>query len=292
MTVKRALDRHSLPFLAGWALKRSARLLTARRRRLPDFVIIGGQRCGTTSLYNYLVQHPGVDPAFMKETHFFDTHYHKGTNWYRAFFPLEGERAPATAPSTRDGERPLTGESSPYYLFYPHAPGRLLRTIPQARLIALLRNPVERAYSHYHHEVDMGLEDLSFEAALEREDRELPREAEKVLKDETYRSFFYQNYTYLSRGIYVDQLERWMGLFGSEQILVLKSEDFYSDPAATLRQVCEFLGLPPWELKSYKKYNLARYAPMEPATRQRLIAYFEGHNQRLYEFLGCDLGWQ
>ncbi|RPI52485.1 MAG: sulfotransferase, partial [Chloroflexi bacterium] len=81
MTVKRALDRHSLPFLAGWAVRRSARLLTAGRRRLPDFCIIGGQRCGTTSLYNYLVQHPDVSPAFMKETHFFDTHYHRGINW-------------------------------------------------------------------------------------------------------------------------------------------------------------------------------------------------------------------
>ncbi|NLF13599.1 MAG: sulfotransferase domain-containing protein [Anaerolineaceae bacterium] len=266
---------------------------------MPDFVIIGGQRCGTTSLYNYLVQHPGVSPAFMKETHYFDTHYHRGINWYRAFFPLEGKvpSAPAgqgrgTAPGTRDRQRTLTGESSPYYLFYPHAPGRLARTVPQARLIALLRNPIERAYSHYHHEVKMGIERLSFEDALDREEKELPAEVEKVLQDETYRSFFYQNYTYLSRGIYVDQLERWTGLFDSEQLMVLKSEDFYADPAATLVQVCEFLDLPPWQLSSYKQYNLARYAPMEASTRERLAAYFEEHNQRLYSFLGHDLGWK
>ena len=297
MTVNRALDRHSLPFLAGWAIRRSARLLTASRRRLPDFVIIGGQRCGTTSLYNYLVQHPAVSPAFMKETHFFDTHYHRGLNWYRAFFPLEGEKVPAPVeqiPDSRDKamRRPLTGESSPYYLFYPHAPGRLLRDIPQARLIALLRNPVERAYSHYHHEVKMGIETLSFEDALDREDRELSAEAEKVLQDETYRSFFYQNYTYLSRGIYVDQVERWTTLFGSDQLLVLKSEDFYSDPASTLMQVCEFLDLPPSQLSTYRQYNLARYTPMQASTRERLISYFDGHNQRLYEFLGRDLGWE
>jgi len=113
-----------------------------------------------------------------------------------------------------------------------------------------------------------------------------------VLKDETYRSFFYQNYTYLSRGIYVDQLERWASLFGSEQLLVLKSEDFYSDPAATLKQVCEFLDLPPWQLSTYKQYNLAHYTSMEAPVRERLATYFEGHNQRLYSFLGCDLGWK
>jgi hypothetical protein len=283
MTTKRALANHSLAYLIGWGIRRGVRLLTARLRMLPDFVIIGGQRCGTTSLYNYLVQHPAVSPAFMKETHFFDNHYHRGVNWYRAFFPLERQKAAGPM---------LTGESSPYYLFYPHAPERLKRTIPDARLIALLRNPVERAYSHYHHEVSMGLEPLSFEDALEREESEFPREAEKVQQDESYRSFFLQNHTYLSRGVYVDQLQRWTRFFDTQQLLVLKSEEFYLDPEATLGQVCGFLGLPPWHLDSYKRYNLAHYAPMQASTRERLTTYFGGHNQRLYEFLGTDLGWE
>jgi hypothetical protein len=289
LTGKRILDRHSLPFLAGWALQRGLRMLSARMRTLPDFVIIGGQRCGTTSLYNYLMEHPLVLPAFMKETHFFDTHYHRGINWYRAFFPLAIHKKQSQQPGQQGF---LTGESSPYYLFYPHAPSRLLQTIPQARLIALLRNPVERAYSHYHHEVNMGIEKLSFEDALQREEKELPAEAEKVWQDGNYRSFAYQNYSYLARGIYQEQLERWTKLFSRERLLVLKSEDLYDDPGGTLRKVAEFLDLPPWQLSTYKPYNLARYAPLDASTKERLMAYFEPHNQRLYEFLGVDLGWE
>jgi hypothetical protein len=289
MTTKRLLDRYSLPFLAGWVIRRSFRLLTARMRTLPDFVIIGGQRCGTTSLYNYLREHPLVLPAFMKETHFFDRHYHKGVNWYRGFFPLSMQKQ---ASQRTDQQSFVAGESTPSYLFLPHTPERLAGVIPRAQLIVLLRNPVERAYSHYHHEVSTGAESLSFEDALIRETKVLPGQAEKVWQDPAYQSFAYLHYSYLSRGIYVDQLERWTRPFSREQLLVLKSEDFYRDPEGTLEQVAEFLDLPPWRLRIYKQHNLARYAPMDESTRDRLVAYFKPHNERLYEFLGVNLGWE
>jgi hypothetical protein len=289
MAVKRVLTRHSVPFLFGWALQRAFRLLTARWRTLPDFIIIGAQRSGTTSLYNYLAEHPNILPAFMKETHFFDNYFRKGMTWYQAYFPSTWYKNHGQ--QHHDGDL-ITGEATPYYLFYPHAPQRVLEAVPNAKLIVVLRDPVHRAYSHYHHEVNEGFESLSFEEALEREARELPSETETILKDEDYLSFFHQHYTYLSRGIYVDQLERWTRFFPKEQILVLESKDFDSDPAATLRQVIQFLNLPSWELSNHKKYHLAQYTPMEAATRERLVAYFEPHNRRLYEFLGIDLGWE
>jgi hypothetical protein len=289
MDIGRAVGKYPVPYLAGWAIRLGFRLLTSRWRTLPDFIVIGVQRGGTTSLYNYLARHPHVIPSFMKETHFFDNFYDRGMMWYRAQFPCT-MRGNIAVPR-RDG-RWITGEATPYYMFYHHAPKRILACVPNVKLIVLLRNPVDRAYSHYHHEVKMGTEQLSFEAALQREEKELSSEERKIQQDESYRSFFHQHYTYMSRGIYVDQLVRWSALFDSEQILVLKSESFYHNPEAVLHQVTDFLCLSTLELREYEQYNLNQYSPMESATRERLLAYFEPYNQRLYEFLGIDLGWR
>jgi hypothetical protein len=257
-------------------------------RALPDFIIIGGQRCGTTSLYNYLVAHSQVAPAFIKETHFFTTQYRKGMNWYRANFPASWYKDYVRQ---RDGQRVVSGEATPYYLFYPHAAQRVRQAIPDVKLIALLRNPVDRAYSHYHHEVRQGLESLSFEDALQREETELPGETERVLRDEDYHSAVHQSRSYLARGIYVDQLARWYRFFDRQQILILKSEDLNAYPTEALGQVSEFLDLPSWQPDGYTKYHLADYDPMDPGTRERLVAYFRDHNRRLYELLGRDFSW-
>ena len=318
------------PILVKRGIQWGARMATSPLRTLPDFVIIGAQRCGTTSLYNYLVEHPDVAPAFIKETHFFDLYFGRGLNWYRAYFPiLSGlswkepgagwlgrilpglswkEHGPATAGVRQ--RRLLTGESTPYYLFHPHAPQRVWEAVPGAKLILLLRNPVDRAYSHYHHEVRMGAEEGSFEEAIEREEKSLASETARLVEDEGYRSFTHMHHSYLARGIYVDQIQRWTELFGRDRILILKSEDFYGDPSASLEQVLHFLGLPVPALAcpeqsdregkagtgrkqgSYEKYNLGHYAEMDAATRRQLIAYFEPHNQRLFGYLGTDLGWE
>jgi len=169
----------------------------------------------------------------------------------------------------------------------------MLETTPQVKLIALLRNPVDRAYSHYRHEVRLGVETLSFEDAIEREEKRLRDEMEKMLEDNDYYSFNHEHYSYLSRGIYVDQLKTWTKNFPKEQILILKSEEFFNNPSTIFKQVLEFLNLPSWELKEYRKYNIGYYARarMNVPIRKRLIDYFELHNQRLYEYLGVDFGW-
>jgi hypothetical protein len=286
--VKRALSRHSLPFLARWTVQRAFRRLTARGRILPDFMIIGAQRCGTTSLYNYVADHPDVASAFMKETHFFDLHFSRGLGWYRAHFPTAARRL--AAQKIRH-TRLVVGEATPYYLFYPHAARRVREAVPNAKLIVLLRNPVDRAYSHYHHEVSMGVETASFEEAIAREEVLLPEEAAKVLADEGYRSFAHFHYSYVARGLYADQVERWASLFCRDQLLIIQSEGFYADPATVVGQVFQFLDLPAWTSGNYRKYNLAHYADMQPATAERLAAYFRPHNQRLAELLGIDFGW-
>jgi hypothetical protein len=249
---------------------------------LPDFLIIGAQKCGTTFLYHLLCQHPYVEPATTKEVHFFDTNFAEGVQWYRSHF---------SPPSQQDGRKILTGESSPYYIYHPHAARRAAKVVPRAKLIALLRNPVDRAYSDYNHKFREAREHLSFEEAIEAEEDRLRGEKEKLLADEDYHSPKYRKYSYLSRGIYVDQLVEWDRHFDRDQLLVLKSEDFFENPRESYERVLGFLGLPMWQAGASGQRNEGEYGEMTLATRRRLEAYFEPHNHRLYEFLGVDFGW-
>lgn len=260
---------------------RTCRECTVRYRVMPDFIIIGAQRCGTTSLYKNLVTHPCVVPAFRKEVHFFDKNYEKGILWYKAHFYTTVYESY----KKMYGRTVITGEASPYYIFYPRAPFRVFNTIPHVKLIAILRNPVDRAYSHYHHEKRRGVETHSFETALKKE-------KERILKGEPLQKscrFNHQHFSYLARGIYVDQLKEWFRFFPREQMLIL-TESFFDDISAGFDRVTHFLGLPPWK-KKYKQYNIAQYPEMEQSTRRWLQTYFEPHNNRLYQLVGKDFGW-
>jgi hypothetical protein len=285
--VKQLINVQRLPPVLKQAAK-APRVLTARMRLLPDFLIIGAQRCGTTSLQRYVIHHPCVAPSFRKEVHFFDRNLRKGITWYRGHFPSVPYKYYVT---TILGRRFMTGEASAAYVFYPHAPRRILEALPQVKLIILLRNPVDRAYSHYQHEVSLKYENLSFEEAIQQEPERLCGEREKMLVDEGYDSHRYRHYSYLSRGVYADQLEVWMGLFPKEQICILRSEDFFAEPGRVFQQVLRFLELPPWDLPQYKQYNAREYATMHAATRKRLVEYFEPHNRRLHELVGRNFAW-
>ena len=136
---------------AGRAAVRRYALATAGRRVLPDFLIAGAKRGGTTSLWKWLQQHPGVLPMFpavqqIKSPHFFDIHWTRGERWYRSHFPT---RAAVDRAAGRLGYRPVVGEASPYYMFHPFAPERVAATAPDAKVIMLLRDPVDRAYSNF-----------------------------------------------------------------------------------------------------------------------------------------------
>jgi hypothetical protein len=254
---------------------------------LPDFLIIGAKKSGTTFLYHLLTRHPLVEPAASKELHFFDVHFELGLEWYRRFF---------SAPRWEDGERTITGEASPY-LAHPLTPERIAGVVPQARLIALLRNPVERTYSDYQMVARKEREHKTFEEAIGAAvEKTTPREEGGAPKRKGRASFAHARPGYLSRSVYIDQLLRWSEFFDRDQLLILKSEDFFENPRDTLQPVLEFLGLPGWEpaveeLESGKRNEGGYEREMDPATRRRLEEYFEPHNRRLYDFLGTDFGW-
>ena len=245
----------------------------------PDFVIIGAQRAGTTSLYQELAAHPRIALPARKELHFFSQFYGRGSAWYRAQFPRSRS---ATM---------LTGEATPYYLYHPLAPRRLAACCPTAKLIVLLRDPVDRAYSHYHHEVRVGNETLPFEDALAREEARLAGELERLAADDLYQSFNHRCFSYQARGRYAEQIARWLAVVPRERLLVLESEAFFADPASTLHRVTDFLGLPPAAIPNRQADNEESYPPMQPATRRRLARHFQEANHALGELLGMGFSW-
>lgn len=265
------------------------RMITASIRVMPHFIIIGGQRCGTTSLFNYLVQHPCIIPAIKKEVHYFDLNYSKNKGWYLAHFP---SLPYVMCRELRLGSRCLTFEASPYYLFHPAVPKRIANAIPKVKLIVLLRNPVDRAYSHYNHEVRLGEEKLSFEDAIEREINGLHCDFKRLINDKDYCSFGHQHYSYLSRGIYVDQLKRWKLYFPPKNMLIIKSEELFGNPHLTLSNIFQYLEIPDMPPYYYQKNNYVHYPDMKQTTRNRLIDYFRPHNLNLYELLSTKFDWQ
>lgn len=263
--------------------------VTSRGRVLPDFLIIGTQRGGTTSLYKYLVQHPNLSHALTKELRFFDLNYQRGLPWYRSRFPSRRHRENARR---RRGVELMVGEASPDYLFHPHAPARVARDLPDAKLVVLLRDPVDRAFSHYWHQFKRQHETLSFPEAVDAEPQRLAGELERMIADPSYVSFERHHHSYLSRGIYVDQLAAWMELIPKDRFLIERSEDFFQDPPGAFKRVLEFLGLPPHQLTEYETFNAFSSGQMDPELRARLVEHFRPHNRRLYEFLGRDFGWE
>ena len=270
----------------GHRARMLGRMATAWGRPGPDFIIIGAQKCGTTSLYNYLLRHPGIVAATKRSIKFFDhgPNWAKGVLWYRAHFPFAPARPGAT-------DRPLVGECTPSYFVHPQGPARIRRIAPRARLMVLLRNPVDRAYSAYHHQRRKGREPLSFEAALDHEQERVADEYRRLASERHFVARSYRLYSYVGWGHYAEYLEPWLRTFPREQILIMLTDDLAADPAGVLTKVHAFLGLPSARLDDYPRLNAGRYDSLEPYLRKRLLEHFEPHNRRLAAVLGRDPGW-
>jgi hypothetical protein len=262
---------------------------TASVRPLPDFLILGAQKAGTTALYAYLRWHPEITGPSFKEVSFFDRHYARGETWYRAHLPA---RPRQWVTRQRLGHWPIVGEASPSYLFHPLAPERVAALLPRARLIAVLRDPVDRAFSHYQHEVALEREPLSFEDALAAEDERMRGEVERMVRDPSYFSEAWWNHTYVARGRYAEQLERWFAAFPREQLLVLFSDELLNEPRETYARVLRFLDVSPHELSSFPKIFSREYEELSPTTRTRLQERFAEPDRELASLLGRELPWQ
>ena len=261
---------------------------TAEARVLPDTIVVGAQRCGTTSLFRALSQHPNViRPTFNKGINYFDLNYHRGTSWYAGHFPLRRtvrSRVPEGSPSVF--------EASGYYLFHPLAPARMAQDLPRARVIAMLRDPVERAFSAWKHETARGFEELPFVEALAKEDERLDGQAERMASEPGYASYSHRHHAYRRRGDYVSQLQRFYELFPREQVHVVYSEDFFSRPEAEFARLCEFLGLPWVEGLVFDRHNARPSSSMPPEGREFLESTLGDQAAGLEELVGRRGPWQ
>ena len=256
----------------------SFRMATSSLRGLPGFLILGAQKAGTSSLFSYLDQHPDITMARAKEVHYFDLNYGKGENWYRSFFPMRGNT--------------LSGEASPYYLFHPHVPERIKRDLPEAKLIVLLRNPTERALSQYFHAVRRDGETLDIKTALESEETRIGPELEKMVNDPDFQSELVQLRSYKQRGLYLEQLERYWKRFPKEQMLVLCSETFFSQPEEVLKQVYRFLELDYKPIANLEPQNIgSNKTRVEPEIIEYLNDYFASPNEALFKALDRRFDW-
>lgn len=253
---------------------------------MPHFIIIGAQKSGTTSLFHYLNQHPAIRRASRKEVHFFDggldsqvDNYAKGPGWYRAHFPRTRQL----------GIQAKTFEASPLYLFNPLVPKRIHALLPQVKIIAILRNPTERAISHYFHEQRSGREPLPIKEALAEEEARLG----PSLRDEDYQNQSFIHHSYKSRGRYQEQLVRFQEYFPPAQMLILSSEELFHQPQFTLRKIFSFVGVEP-------AVEIKKLQPQNPGTNQvgvdrkvveSLDDYFGPYNQALDELVGRTFAW-
>ena len=272
---------------------RSYGRLTAPARMTPSFLICGGQRCGTTSLYRALAAHPAVLKAVPhKGVHYFDVSYDRGMGWYKGHFPMQRT---AEKIRTRYGVEAQTFESSPYYMYHPQAAARIAADLPGAKLVVLVRDPVERAYSQHHHEVARGFEqERNFGNAVALEAARLHRQEHKLATDPAYYSFAHQHHAYRARGEYARYLSVMAQHVGRERIHVVESERFFTEPEQIYDEVCAFLGLPT-DLghPPFERHNARpRKSDMDPGLRQELTEHFAPHDDALITWLGRVPIWR
>lgn len=254
----------------------------------PDFLIIGAAKCGTSSLYDHLMQHPCIGQSLAKQIHFFDRYFDRKTSWYKVCFPFIWEKFYVEKLLKK---KFATGEATAHYMTHPLAAKRAFEIVPNAKIIVMLRNPVDRAYSHYNMEKANYNEELSFEEVIEQENTRIAGEFEKMLKNENNSGVNYPHRAYIKSGEYLDQIKRWMEYYPKGQFLFIKTEEFNKDPSGIYHQVLKFLGLPPHELPVYEKIRKRKYEKMNSETRKKLLEYFKPFNEKLYEYLEKNFHW-
>ena len=263
-------------------IQRNVYGITSFIRVLPDFFVVGVVRSGTTSLYYYLDQHPCVMKSAYDELGFFDSNFDLGWNWYKSLFPTIMQKKKI---EKRNGKF-LTFDDTPFYVYNSTVVKRIKRNFPDAKIIVIFRNPIDRAYSNYFLGVNGGKEKRKFDDLIEEEMILINRRNKQVLFDETLSE------TYLGRGLYAEQLKVWFSEFPKDSVKIIKSEEFAENTQDIMNDLFQFLDLPEYKISNIEKKNVTKYPPMKKETREKLEEFFRSHNKELYNMLGKDFGWE
>jgi len=255
---------------------------------LPDFLIIGAAKSGTTSLYSNLIKHPQIFSAMRKELDFFNQRYHYGNLLYRSFYPTIFTKF---YQNYIKKNKMITGEASAGYLPNLYTARRIHELIPEIKLIVILRNPVDRAYSGYNHNFHVGGETLSFEVALNKERERTDEGEKKMLANEKYYSSERFRYGYCYAGQYSVHLKNWFKLFSKKQFLILDFNQLKTEPQGLLNNVFEFLEASKFKVKNQSALNVTKYSKMNSVTREKLINYYKPYNQELFNLIDMKFDW-
>lgn len=284
---------------AGRGAIRGFGLATSALRPDPDFLLIGAKRGGSTSFYFDLISHPQIALLFprpdrlpkataTKGIHYFDSNYFRGRRWYASHLPSARVRR---AQQRSAGGRVITGEGSPYYLTHPASAARVAADLPRAKLIAVLRDPVMRAYSHWKERVREGYETAPFREALALEPQRVGNAREKLLADPRYYSYAHEHQSYLEQSKYGAALARWLDHFPAESLLIVRSEDYYQDPHRELDRAARFLDIEPGRFRIGETKNAAPGSDLDAAARDHLEGLLREDALLLKERTGITWDW-
>ena len=268
------------------------RKMTSRLRQLPDFIIIGAGRAGTTALYSYLIQHPLIAAALtdnnesVADLHFFEYIISNNIQWYRSHFPILFSK------SNKHKNSFITGEYTSTYMYHPDVPKRIFNLLPKIKLIVILRNPIDKAYSTYQQQFRFGEYTTSFEDTINAEFRRI--DLNKDFPELNSNNYDFENFVaqnIIRHGVYADYLETWLKIFDRKQILILNSDDLKKSTKETLRRVFNFLNVSNYDIKDTSQVNVGKYPTINKITRKKLIEFFKPHNQRLNKLLDTEFNW-
>ena len=268
------------------------RKMTSRLRQLPDFIIIGAGRAGTTALYSYLIQHPLIAAAStdnnesVADLHFFEYIISNNIQWYKSHFPILFSK------SNKHKNSFITGEYTSTYMYHPDVPKRIFNLLPKIKLIVILRNPIDKAYSTYQQQFRFGEYTTSFEDAINAEFRRI--DLNKDFPELNSNNYDFENFVaqnIIRHGVYADYLETWLKIFDRKQILILNSDDLKKSTKETLRRVFNFLNVSNYDIKDTSQVNVGKYPTINKITRKKLIEFFKPHNQRLNKLLDTEFNW-
>ena len=260
--------------------KRGVAGITASNRVLPNFIIAGTVRSGTTSLYYNICEHPSVLPADYDEIGFFDSNYHLGINWYRSMFPTQKHMNEIKEKTGNS----ITGEDTPFYFWKKEAAERILKDLTNTKIIIIFRNPVDRAYSNYKLGVRFDSENLTFENAIEEEI--------EFLEKNTFRESIERKRSYLTKGLYYNQIKIWFDIFPRKQIHILSTEEMQKDPQKSLSKIYKFLDISEYTIKNPQKRKFVKYEKMNDETRKKLLEFYKPHNEKFFQVIEKKFDWE
>ena len=262
--------------------------ITGFIRVIPDFLVIGAKRCGTTSLYQHLSEHPCISRSPRDNIGFFNENYHLGINWYKSLFPTVFYKKKMESKN----KQCLFFDVTSTYMEEELTAKNVYEVNPNQKIIVILRNPVDRAYSHYHVNVKEKSEKRSFEDAIFEEMNRIKSERIIQNKNKNLRVFTPNNIHYLKKGFYALQLKSWFKIFPREQILVLSTEEFQEDQNLIYKKIFDFLNIPNMKIKNTEKMEKGNYIPMKDKTRTLLLDYFIQYNHELFELINSEFNWE